>query len=355
MLFRSDSHTVSVASASGDLGALTATVVHDTTGGGAGSIAWNYTVPESVAATLAVGQVHTDTFTVTVSDGHGGTSVQNVTVTVIGTDEAPVVSVGPSDSASGAVTYTSSVQTSSGTLSFSDIDLSDAHTVSVSSPSGTFGSLTASMIADSTGGNTGAIAWHYSVSQSPDAPLAAGQTHTDTFAVTVSDGHGGTAVQNVSVTITGTAVAPIAVDDAIGIVTFDDTGVSQSTYTDTNGVAHNIITDVGYQFTDNGQGYSQNGDTAFGPDLTGFGTYVGDGVSTALVSFGYSYTATTISPTAIEMTRADGSAFAISAVNLTAYDSNADFGSINSVTSQVVVTGYFHGHQVAQQIGRAHV
>ena len=41
---------------------------------------------------LAAGQTATETFTVTVSDGHGGTVDQLVTVTVTGTNDAPTIS-----------------------------------------------------------------------------------------------------------------------------------------------------------------------------------------------------------------------------------------------------------------------
>ena len=41
---------------------------------------------------LAEGQKVTDTITVTVDDGNGGTATQVITVTVIGTNDAPTIS-----------------------------------------------------------------------------------------------------------------------------------------------------------------------------------------------------------------------------------------------------------------------
>ena len=51
---------------------------------------------------LAEGQTATESFTVTIADGHGGTVDQIVTITVTGTNEAPTITAADDDS--GAVT-----------------------------------------------------------------------------------------------------------------------------------------------------------------------------------------------------------------------------------------------------------
>ena len=65
---------------------------------------------------------------------------------------------------------------------------------------------------DSTGIGSGSVAWNYSAPDKTFDFLAAGQTLVVTYAVTVDDGHGGTATQNVAVTITGTNDAPTGVN-----------------------------------------------------------------------------------------------------------------------------------------------
>ena len=208
-----DTHVVSVTPSNGDLGTLTAVVSNDTTGSGTGGvIGWNYSVSEAQAATLAAGQTKVDTFVVTVNDGHGGTTTENVSVTINGANDAPVITVGATDSATGTVTDTASATTltTSGTLSFTDPDLTDTHVVSVTPSNGDLGTLTAVVSNDTTGSGTGGvIGWNYSVSEAQVASLAEGQTQTDTFTVTVDDGHGGTTTENVSVTIDGTNEAPV--------------------------------------------------------------------------------------------------------------------------------------------------
>ena len=61
------------------------------TGAGDGTVTWNYSVANSATQSLAAGQTVNEQFTVTINDGHGGTVSQLVTVTVTGTNDAPVL------------------------------------------------------------------------------------------------------------------------------------------------------------------------------------------------------------------------------------------------------------------------
>jgi VCBS repeat-containing protein len=80
-----DGHGVSVAAQPGALGTLTASVTHDTTGTGTGGVVtWDYHVAESSVHSLAA--VATDTFTVTVDDGHGGTAAVAIRIALLGHD-----------------------------------------------------------------------------------------------------------------------------------------------------------------------------------------------------------------------------------------------------------------------------
>jgi VCBS repeat-containing protein len=95
-------------------------------------------------------------------------------------------------------------------VTFADPDTTDTHTVMVTpAGNGYFGTLTAVEVADSTGGGTGTVDWTYSVNDAAIQSLAAGQTVTQTYAVTVNDGHGGMASQNVTITLHGTNDAPV--------------------------------------------------------------------------------------------------------------------------------------------------
>ena len=128
-------------------------------------------------------------------------------MTISGTNEAPAITA----HTDGAVTEDVAVDGggnlhASGTVDFTDVDLIDTHSVSATPvANGYLGTFTPTITTDATGGVTGSIGWTFTVSGDDAADfLAAGQTLTQTYAVKVDDGHGGTATQVVTVTITGT-------------------------------------------------------------------------------------------------------------------------------------------------------
>lgn len=86
---KTDAHTVSVTSQSGNLGILTATIDDAD-----GKVTWSYDVSHANIAPLAAGQVHADTFILTLNDGHGSSTTQSITVTLTGIDDAPVITSG---------------------------------------------------------------------------------------------------------------------------------------------------------------------------------------------------------------------------------------------------------------------
>ncbi|WP_413698871.1 VCBS domain-containing protein [Psychromonas sp. KJ10-10] len=79
--------------------------------------------PGSDFQSLALGATTDVSFDVTIDDGNGGVDTETVTVTITGTNDAPILTV--SDLATDEETSVS------GTPSFTDIDLGDTHTFSV--------------------------------------------------------------------------------------------------------------------------------------------------------------------------------------------------------------------------------
>ena len=85
----------------------------------------------------------------------------------------------------------------SGTVSFTDADLTDAHTVTATPDHGGYvGIFTAAVATDSTGGITGVVDWNFVVDQSVVNSLAPQQKIIQTYTVAVADGHGGSAIQD---------------------------------------------------------------------------------------------------------------------------------------------------------------
>nr|WP_283813808.1 VCBS domain-containing protein [Bradyrhizobium niftali] len=235
-----DSHTASFAPQGGGyLGTFTLdTTNHDTGNGGA--IGWSFSVSDGAIDYLQAGQTLTQKYDVTISDGHGGTAVQTVTMTIVGTNDAPVItSAAQSGTVSEGDDLPAAAQTATGQVTFSDVDTSDTHTLSVSVAAA---HGTATVDPDGT--------WHYTVLDSGGVDaLAAGEHLADSFTVEVDDHHGGLASQVVSIDITGTNDAPVAVADTnagsedstiTGTVASNDSDVDDGailTYAQTSAVA----------------------------------------------------------------------------------------------------------------------
>ena len=219
---QADTHTVtSVPAGTGYLGTFTASITDPATGPGAGAITWNFSVSDQAIDHLAAGETITQNYQVTVTDQGGLSTTKTVTILISGTNDAPVIT--PLDVA-GAVTEiadlapgeNATLLSDTGSMTFADVDLTDDHTVSVSAPVVTgdytspLGTLTVTPASTSNVGPAGAtLSWTFSVQDSALDFLAAGETVTQVFTVTVDDGHGGSDTQDVTILISGTADAPV--------------------------------------------------------------------------------------------------------------------------------------------------
>jgi VCBS repeat-containing protein len=246
-----DTHSVLgvVPQGSGYLGTLTLGTI-DQAGD---TVGWSFAVADGALDGLAAGQVLTQTYTVTLGDGHGGTVAQEVTVTLTGTNDAPAInaagttgSAQVTEIADGAAGENAATHTKTGTIAFSDVDLTDTHSVLgvVPQGSGYLGSLTLGAV-DQAGDKVG---WSFSVSDSALDGLQAGQVLTQTYTVTVSDGKGGTATQDVTVTISGTNDAPVITSNGGGAtasVTVSESSSAVTTVTatdlDSSSITYSII------------------------------------------------------------------------------------------------------------------
>src|SRR6266436_9934196 len=110
----------------------------------------------------------------------------------------------------------STVLLAHGTLSFKDPDVTDAHSLSVAVKSGpTIGAFLAGVLIDTTGSDTSAagvagdIGWTFAANKAYVQSLAAGETDTEVFTITLNDGHGGTVSQDVPITVVGVNDAPV--------------------------------------------------------------------------------------------------------------------------------------------------
>ncbi|APG15723.1 hypothetical protein BKD09_46315 [Bradyrhizobium japonicum] len=217
-------------------------VVADGANNNNGSAVWTYTIPDHVFDFLAAGETLTLTYMVRVDNNFSvspETTVIPITITITGTNDKPVITTSvPVITFEGGTSVPGGPLTSyvptTGTLNFDDVDLTDKHTVSVALTSATLpdgtvppGPLAAFQSAmsvaiaagaDSTGDGTGTINWSLA-----DLPvyladfIPKGEVLTLVYTVTLTDSHGATSQQTITVTITGTdapAVVWIATDKA---------------------------------------------------------------------------------------------------------------------------------------------
>jgi len=179
---------------------------------------------------LGAGESVVDTFTYTMQVANGAISTATVHITVVGQNDAPVV-VAVGSRFDGAATEDDGADGSgklntTGTIAFSDVDLSDHHTVSAVFKSSDYtgeqlGGLVASVLTDSAGTGTGQLGWQYGVSNAAVQFLGAGQQVHETYTVTVDDGHGGKVSQDITITLTGTNDTAVIGTPAVADVTED--------------------------------------------------------------------------------------------------------------------------------------
>jgi VCBS repeat-containing protein len=99
-----------------------------------GSASWTYSAPDSAFDFLAEGEILTLTYTATVDDGHGGVVTEPITVTVTGTNDTPDITSAPQTATIAEIADThdsSAPDEAHGTISFTDVDLSDTHGVTI--------------------------------------------------------------------------------------------------------------------------------------------------------------------------------------------------------------------------------
>ena len=191
---------------------------------------YTYVANQSAADDLDAGDVVYDYFNYTVSDGTE-TDIAVITITVIGINDTPVA-VNDTDSVveDGSVTKTGSEDD----VLYDDTDVDDSHalTVTAITPSGGSTSTVTEGSTHSSGGTTvtgtyGTLvigadgSYTYTADQDAADALDNGDTVTDVFTYTVSDGTN-TTTATITITVTGINDTPVAQDD-VGVIAEDST------------------------------------------------------------------------------------------------------------------------------------
>jgi hypothetical protein len=195
--------------------------------------------PHGAFNSLARGGTATDSFNYTANDGHGGTATATATVTITGVNHPPV-----------AVADTNATDQNtpvSGNVLTNDSD-PDGDALTVSAVNGQAANVGTQITL--TSGALLTLNANGSYSYDPHGSfnsLVGGQTSTDSFNYTASDGHGGTATATVTITITGVNHAPTLTAGA----TFD-LGSTNVTTPSTATAVSAILAGTGYADVDTG-------------------------------------------------------------------------------------------------------
>nr|WP_223267118.1 VCBS domain-containing protein [Chlorobium phaeovibrioides] len=176
-----------------------------------GTIHWAFNSGSEAFNYLAADETLKLTYTLRATDSQSSAVDQAVVITITGTNDTPVVDATDVSGSVIELVTASGNLTDSGTIGFTDTDLSDTHSLgAVTASSGALGALTVTKTVDTTGiGTGGSMTWNYSVAASAVEYLAAGETKVESFTFTVQDAHGGSVTRTVEVTLTGTNDAPV--------------------------------------------------------------------------------------------------------------------------------------------------
>ena len=185
---------------------------------------------------LATGETKNVTVRYRMSDDDGLSSESFVSLVITGTNDTPTISVVDVEA---DIDHLNRLD-ESGSINFADVDLSDRPTASEATKSVSAlradGSTTLALTdeqqqaiedaftisAGSDNTNNGEVSWNYQIDRDDVTFLSEGETVEAVFTITVDDGQGGTAEQDVNITITGKNVDPVlvaSVDDTVGTVT----------------------------------------------------------------------------------------------------------------------------------------
>ncbi|QKJ21501.1 DUF4347 domain-containing protein [Poseidonibacter lekithochrous] len=173
-----------------------------------------------------------ETFAITATDDTGATGSNNLAINISAANDIPEIQIVDVE---GSITE-GSILTDSGSITFTDVDLTDRPTATESTKNVSAvlrdGStplvLSSQQQADieaaftitnvDANDNNGSVNWNYSINEAKLDFLAQGEVVTAVFTITVTDDNGATATENVTVTITGENDVPTVSNENIDVI-----------------------------------------------------------------------------------------------------------------------------------------
>ena len=265
-----DTHNVTVTPlGSNYVGTFTYTL-NDSTGSGAGKVNWNVTANDSDLQFLAANQALTQTYQVTISDGPSAIS-QNVTATLHGVNDAPVLATAAPTLPTVAADATNPVGTTVADLlgtTVTDVDTGAVEGIAITGAATIGGNWQFSI-------DSGAH-WTNFASYSATSALLLAPTDlvrfvptshaggTETFSYVAWDQTSGTHGTTANTSPAGgtTAFSTEANTASLSVTPVNDAPIIVSSTQDGQGGSANLVTNSGFE-TGNFNGWAQSGDTSF--------------------------------------------------------------------------------------------
>ena len=200
-----DAHLVGVTPVEGQtaLGSFVLGAVNESATTAAGSVSWTYNLDNSSAAVqaLAAGQVVTEKYLVSITDNKGSTVSQEVTITITGTYDAPVIQETDTGAVVEAGTGTPGVEAAAGKMPLDGLSAAavwEVYTEDTQNGDGynngyEWGTFTI----------TPKGQWKFTLDQAKADALAEGEELVLTFAVTATESGEASVRREVQITLTG--------------------------------------------------------------------------------------------------------------------------------------------------------
>ncbi|WP_374089091.1 cadherin-like domain-containing protein [Methylomicrobium lacus] len=187
----------------------------------AAALTWTFNSGLEAFNGLAEGETLELAYIVQVRDGQGATAKHPVTITITGSNDAPLITVQAGDTDFAALAESNTPLTTSGTITVEDIDNSDIVTINVDSVNvigDTHGldaaellamlSISPNPILDGTQ-TAATLAWHFDSGVETFSTLAEGEVLELVYTLRATDVQSASAEQTLTITLTGTNSAPV--------------------------------------------------------------------------------------------------------------------------------------------------
>ncbi|MBR1194281.1 VCBS domain-containing protein, partial [Bradyrhizobium sp. AUGA SZCCT0160] len=216
-------------------------VVQDPNQKNRGTATWTYSVPDGAFDFLAAGETLTLTYIARVDNNFAANNeitFKTFTITITGTNDAPTVATSGGTVIERDGTGNNTIDTISGTVTFTDTDLTDrpvvsaaisttepfryldaqGHNVTATLTQAQLDAIEAVKIPLTVGqgigsGHNGSATWTYSIADHAFDFLAKGEKLILNYVIKVDDGHGGVVYTPVSISINGADVSVVGTND----------------------------------------------------------------------------------------------------------------------------------------------